>query len=53
VNAKIRRLMQALSANGGKELESAASAALESGHTLGADFCAGLAFALQDVLTGF
>jgi hypothetical protein len=48
VNAKVRRLMKALSVKGGKGLPAAAGEALESGHTSGADFCAGLAFALLD-----
>lgn len=52
VNAKIGRLMRSLSVKGGKDLASAAAAAFKSGHTSGADFCAGLAFALLDVLSG-
>ncbi len=48
VNAKVRRLMKALAGTSRKELESAAAEALKSGHTSGADFCAGLVFALQD-----
>jgi len=48
VNAKVGRLMRALSAKGGKDLAAAAASALHSGHTSGADFCAGLAFALLD-----
>jgi len=53
VNAKVRRLMEALSGGSRKELAAAAVDALESGHTSGADFCAGLVFALQDVLNAF
>ena len=52
VNAKVRRLLEALAGTGGKELEAAAAAALKSGHTSGADFCAGLIFALHDVFRG-
>jgi hypothetical protein len=47
VNAKVRRLMRALAGKNRRELAAAASAALKSGHTSGADFCAGLVFALQ------
>lgn len=47
VTAKVRRLMRALAGKNRKELAAAASAALKSGHTSGADFCAGLVFALQ------
>jgi len=50
VNAKVRRLMTALAGADGNELTAAAVAALKSGHTSGADFCAGLLFALRDVL---
>ncbi|HNW44776.1 MAG TPA: DUF2877 domain-containing protein [Elusimicrobiales bacterium] len=50
VNAKVRRLMSALSAGGAGELAAAAAEALESGHTSGADFCAGLLFAVRDAL---
>ncbi len=50
VNAKVRRLMLALAGRDRRELAAAAKAALQSGHTSGADFCSGLAFALQDVL---
>jgi len=52
VNAKVRRLMQALGGGSRAELAAAAGAALKSGHTSGADFCAGLVFSLQDVLQG-
>lgn len=52
VNAKVRRLLEALAGTDRKELEAAAAAALKSGHTSGADFCAGLVFALQDVFRG-
>lgn len=52
VNAKVRRLMAALSGRGRKELEAAVADALQSGHTSGADFCAGLVFALRDALGG-
>lgn len=52
VNAKVRRLLEALAATGGKGLAAAAAAALKSGHTSGADFCAGLVFALHDVFRG-
>jgi len=52
VNAKVLRLMTALAGTGVKELEAAAAAALKSGHTSGADFCAGLVFALLDVFKG-
>lgn len=52
VNAKVRRLLEALAANGGRGLGPAAAAALKSGHTSGADFCAGLVFALHDVFRG-
>jgi|GEM_PF-531730 len=52
VNAKVRRLLRALAASDVRELEAAAAAALKSGHTSGADFCAGLVFALQDVFRG-
>ena len=52
VNAKVRRLLEALAGTGRKELEAAAAAALKSGHTSGADFCAGLVFALHDVFRG-
>lgn len=48
VNAKVQQLMVAISAGTSFELEAAAAAAMESGHTSGADFCAGLVFALQD-----
>lgn len=51
VNAKVGRLLRALAARGGRDLEAAAAAALESGHTSGADFCAGLVFALFDVFS--
>jgi hypothetical protein len=51
VNAKVGRLMRALSVKGGKELPAAAKAALESGHTSGADFCSGLVFALLDAFS--
>ncbi len=51
VNAKVRRLLKALSGKSRRELEAAAADALKSGHTSGADFCAGLVFALLDVLT--
>ncbi|MCX5785340.1 MAG: DUF2877 domain-containing protein [Elusimicrobia bacterium] len=50
VNAKILRLMRALSGADKEELKAAATEALETGHTSGADFCAGLIFALQDAL---
>jgi len=46
VNAKVRRLLKALAGKNRKELAAAAAAALKSGHTSGADFCAGLVFAL-------
>ena len=46
VSAKVRRLMKALSVKNRKELAAAAAAALNSGHTSGADFCSGLVFAL-------
>lgn len=49
VNVKVRQLMAELSAGGGHRLEAAAAAALHSGHTSGADFCAGFVFALEDV----
>ena len=52
VNAKVRRLMLALGRRDRMELAAAAKAALESGHTSGADFCAGLAFALLEELKG-
>ncbi|MBI4350784.1 MAG: DUF2877 domain-containing protein [Elusimicrobia bacterium] len=52
VNAKVRRLLEALAGTDRKELEAAAAAALKTGHTSGADFCAGLVFALLDVLKG-
>ena len=50
VTLKIKRLMLALCGSGKRELLSAAADALKSGHTSGADFCAGLVFALQDAL---
>jgi hypothetical protein len=50
VNAKVRRLMLVLAGRDRAELEAAARAAFASGHTSGADFCAGLAFSLLDVL---
>lgn len=50
VNAKVLRLMKALSGGGRAELAAAAKAALASGHTSGADFCSGLVFALTEVL---
>jgi len=50
VNAKILRLMRALSDASKPEIEASARDALTSGHTSGADFCAGLAFAIQDAL---
>lgn len=50
INAKVRRLMSALSGGSRKELAAAAAEALDSGHTSGADYCAGLVFALKDVL---
>jgi len=46
VNAKVRRLMLAFTGTDRAKLAAAAKAALASGHTSGADFCAGLAFAL-------
>ncbi len=49
-SAKVRRLLKALAGTGRRELEAAAADTLKSGHTSGADFCAGLVFALQDVL---
>jgi len=51
VNAKVRRLMIALAGRSRAELAAAAKAAVESGHTSGADFCAGLAFALIQELS--
>ncbi|MEI7528729.1 MAG: DUF2877 domain-containing protein [Elusimicrobiota bacterium] len=53
VNEKAGRLMTALSGGSRRELDAAAEAALESGHTSGADFCAGLVFALQAALGEF
>ncbi len=50
VNAKVRRLLKALAGTDRRALEAAAAAALKSGHTSGADFCAGLVFALRDAL---
>jgi len=52
VNAKIGRLMKALGGKDKTELEAASREALLSGHTSGADFCAGLAFSLLEVLQG-
>ena len=51
VNAKTLRLLKALSAAGGRGLRGALSAALDSGHTSGADFCSGLVFALLEALS--
>lgn len=51
VSAKISRLMRALAAADRRGLEEAAAAALNSGHTSGADFCSGLVFALQQELS--
>ena len=50
VNAKAHRLIRALASGSRAELKAAAAAVLKSGHTSGADFCAGLVFALRDVL---
>ncbi|HBA60394.1 MAG TPA: hypothetical protein DCZ92_06185 [Elusimicrobia bacterium] len=52
VNAKVRRLMVALSSGSSRELRAAAEAALQSGHTSGADFCSGLVFSLQNAFKG-
>jgi len=52
VSEKVRRLLQALAGKDRAELEAAAAAALKSGHTSGADFCAGLLFALMQALKG-
>ena len=49
VNSQVRRLMKALGGGDPAELETAAQRALEKGHTSGADFCAGLVFALREV----
>lgn len=48
VNEKVRRLMKALAGRSRRELSAAAAAALRSGHTSGADYCAGLVFALLE-----
>lgn len=48
VNAKIRRVMAALARRNKRELAAAATAALRSGHTSGADYCSGLVFALLE-----
>lgn len=50
VNEAALRLLKALG-GGRRELETAARRALESGHTSGADYCAGLVFALRDVFS--
>lgn len=50
VTAKVRRLLKALGGRDRRELEGAAREALKSGHTSGADFCAGLVFALRQAL---
>lgn len=50
VNAKTGRLLRALGGRNRKELQAAAREALASGHTSGADFCAGLVFALRQAL---
>jgi len=50
VNARVRRLIKALAGSDIRELNEAAAAAIKSGHTSGADFCAGLVFALLNVL---
>lgn len=49
VTSKVLRLLKALAGGRRAELAAAAAGALASGHTSGADFCAGLVFALQDV----
>ncbi len=49
VTAKVLRLLKALAGRNREELAASAAGALASGHTSGADFCAGLVFALQDV----
>lgn len=51
VNEAVRRLLTALGGGSRRELEAAAGRALENGHTSGADFCAGLVFALRDVFS--
>lgn len=50
VNEAVLRLLKSLG-GGRRELEAAARRALESGHTSGADFCAGLVFSLRDVFS--
>ena len=52
VNSKVRRLMKALAGKDRTELRAAAAEALKSGHTSGADYCAGLVFALHETLKG-
>jgi hypothetical protein len=50
VNEKIKELLTALAGLDGKRLISAAKAALRSGHTSGADFCAGLVHGCEAAL---
>jgi len=50
VNEKIRELIIALSSCSHSRLTSAAEAAVDSGHTSGADFCAGLIYGCEEGL---
>lgn len=50
VNAKVRRLLCALTNGPVKEIDPAAAEVMDCGHTSGADFCAGLLFAVRDSL---
>lgn len=47
VNEKIKELLNSLAADGEKRLAAAARAALKSGHSSGADFCAGLIYGCE------
>ena len=52
ITKKIKRLMRAVCAADRRELLRAAAGALKSGHTSGADFCAGLVFSLSEAVAG-